>query len=388
MPIRTRPHTPTDGRHGTPSPESGPPSPIDSGYDSGHTTPRKRPSSTGSDDYEARALYTLDGADNDYYDELVSDKRKLPRTVVSSPEKEQDQPEKKPRRRSVRQTEKRPFLHKPRKTIPLPQDAKNIDVIAHRQVRNTLLGPYLSKSRASSFSLSSLRRADRFVHPRDPSPLHLTMRDRHRLSKDTHKLANIEKAFRSNAVSRDPFAEYPLGMSCPMPTGANYRQRELHRFGQPTQTRARTTLGAMPETYSVEYTPIVGSVWASGTVPPIAGVIDSGMGRFVHSRTGEPVFVSEFLTSQVSPTRDDNKHRGRMCAAMGHDRAARLLQCTLPSEAQPRVLPHHPLRATPKTVWDGVTWVNDAISSKESKESKEKIVADKKKNQRQLRLMK
>ena len=359
LPIRTRSQSPARGPHdldGTPSPVgSGPPSPADSGYASTRTTPQKRPSS--SDDYEAGALYTLDGAGRDYFEGLVSDTEKLPRTVVIAPEQRPARADKK--------TSRAQTVRKPRKALPRPEDANTSDLLAHRQALNTLLGPYLSKNRAGH-PCSSLRRPDRFVHPREPLDPRLTTRDRHRLARAPETLSPIERVFRNNAVSRDVFAKYPRNKHCPLPTHADLRQRELHRLGQPTQTQARTTLGTQPESAPVSHTPYSGSVWSAGTMPPASGSVNNGRGQFVQSHTSAPMFVSDFLTCHHTQVKDQNKHKGRMCVALGLDRTARLLQCNVaPDPARLRVLPHHPLRVAPKTVWDGAAWVSNSVGDRE-----------------------
>ncbi|EPE09298.1 wd domain-containing protein [Ophiostoma piceae UAMH 11346] len=373
LPIRTRSQSPARNLHdldGTPSPVgSGPPSPTDSGYASTLTTPQKRPSS--SDDYEARTCYTLDGAGRDYFEDLVSDTDKLPRTVVLTPEQ-------RPLARPDKKIFKAQTVRKPRRALPRPEDANTSDLLHHRQALNTLLGPYLSKNKAGHVS-SSLRRPDRFVHPRERLDPRLTIRDRHCLARAPEALSPIERVFRNNVVSRDVFAKYPRNKYCPMPTNADLRQRELHRLGHPTQTQARTTLGTQSEATAVTHTPISGSVWSAGTMPPVSGSVDNGRGQFVQSHTSAPVFVSDFLTRHHTQVKDQNKHKGRMCVALGLDRTARLLNCNVePDRSRQRVLPHHPLRAEKKTVWDGATWVNNSLGDRERNR------ADRKQPQRNL----
>ncbi|KJR84121.1 cell cycle regulatory protein [Sporothrix schenckii 1099-18] len=363
------------------------PSPLDSGYVSQSRTPNKL--STPSETFDFGGSYTLDRTTGDLLEKLVRDESdECPRSAFLAPHQallSQASISLKASASSARPCNVRANstkassvrqLHIARGSLPSTFYSKTIPRTTPRPSSESR-SSYL----ASGPSASSVRAPDRFVHPRDSECAAFPISEKFRMTKASTDLNPVEKILRRGMISADAFYATQTHPN-PIPTFADERQNFLHVAGQPTQTRAGTTLdtGNMGDDPGMEFRRRLtrGSVWSISTIPPTTGAIDNGNGTLTQSGTSSVPFITSTFTEEgprYSASYCD-KHPSRLAAALDFDRASRLMQCNVDKGVfklqshDNLIVPTTKRKLLPKsqkTSWNGTIWVNDGLEKKPAK---------------------
>jgi len=98
-----------------------------------------------------------------------------------------------------------------------------------------------------------------------------------------------------------------------------------------------------------------GSVWSVGGVAPGGTAVDNGRGQLIQSGTNARLFRTCFATIKPKPEEEMSKHEDRLAAALGLDRAHKVLDVNtlLYQSDDPQKRPRSVL-----TQWNGIQWVN------------------------------
>ena len=210
-----------------------------------------------------------------------------------------------------------------------------------------------SDVRPSRATPASLRQPDRFVPHRDQGT---PFRERFLTTKRPYKLGPTERILRNDASTPDAFTFRPRRV-----TPTNPRVVSRSDTGVQPRTRTRTILaplggnGADPNT--TYRAPSHGSAWAVGGLAPAGGAIDNGRGTLFQSGTSAPLFRSPFPKAR-GKTEEEEKHRGRLAAALEIDLASRVLETkSFKNRMAPSLLRGH--LGPPKTFWNGSVWIRE-----------------------------
>ncbi|OAA57962.1 WD domain containing protein [Niveomyces insectorum RCEF 264] len=334
----------------------------DSGYGSESTSPEKP--STPSNTLELGS-YAFDGNSPDLFGHLPD--------VPAVTEEDNDVGERDgglPCATEEKSLVRTPVKHRKSSSLPKPQKGRCGLPVSFfstpppriRKTQRSGSDSVFSTPSSDRSALASLRSPDRFVHPRDTTPTTFSLAEKFQLSKFPDELTSTERVLRHNGATDDAFSFSPARFN-PVPTDGDDRQASRQAAGFPPLARARTALGAVDPNNDLDSAPrprpASGSVWSLGTVAPITGAVDDGRGNLVQTGTNAPYYTSEFVRGPLQHVDDENKHAGRLAAALDYDLTSRILQCNVAKDAfMPRcdnILQRGGFKTTKKTKWDGAT---------------------------------
>jgi len=210
----------------------------------------------------------------------------------------------------------------------------------------------------------SLRHLDRFIPARHQGT---ELSERFKANKSPQELTALERILRHSGATEDPFV---------------YRRRVVTPLGSETRswTRAETAASQNDGEQTIAGSSnrdadaaLVGSVLGpldqnsvDGNDRPTDGnsawtvglggtAVNNGRGQLVRSRTNARLFRTTFPSAKPHDDEEQEKHKARIAAALGLDRAHRVLETNM---ATPGVT-NCKKPGYVRTQWNGAGWVND-----------------------------
>lgn len=215
----------------------------------------------------------------------------------------------------------------------------------------------------------SLRQPDRFIPARDsfaPSS------EKFKTTKPISQMSTAEKLLRHERETPDAFCLRPRRND-----SAAFDPRALEGSETYTIVREgfRTALAPIPQPegalVNTNRHSSAGSVWAVGGVAPNVDnasiAVNDGRGHFTLRGTTTRFFSCSFLGPDHKTDEEDERHQGRLAAALGIDRALRVFDFKFDGsrcKASRKKAPKWDRVSPRKTFWNGVQWMNDAEPSK------------------------
>ncbi|KAK4204784.1 putative meiotic fizzy-related protein [Triangularia verruculosa] len=228
--------------------------------------------------------------------------------------------------------------------------------------------PALPRRPGNSASSSWSRLPDRFIpaRPRERE----TQTERYRTRKPANQLTRAEKLLRHKGASEDAFCHQRRVPSAPMFGDLRDRGEDAHH--DPTgYVPAPTVLGLRDQNgnHSSDRQISYGAVWSVGGAGPGSTAVNNGRGQLVTSSTNARHFQSNFSMLQPQLNEQREKYGARIAAALGLDRAEKVLRVSLP-----RQIDVNPPNAHSPTKWNGVQWVKEqpAAATASGKPSKKR----------------
>ncbi|KAK4102043.1 WD40 repeat-like protein [Parathielavia hyrcaniae] len=334
VPFRAQPRR---ERHAFSEPD--PLSPLDSGYGSASpapSTPKRTLNENRPPSAELRILYDGNHSDSDdpFADSDHENPIANPAAVVSSSPSAYQAPQ--------------GFL---RRSATLPRQS----VRSRPGLPAALLPAYRTRYQHRAPNTASLRRLDRFI-PARPQGTDAT--DWFKTGKAPHELTSTERLLRHSGATEDAFV---------------YRRRVVTPFGLESHSRSRGETAASRNTVGSVLGPLdqnsidgnesqvdANFAWTVG----LGGTaVNNGRGQLVRSGTNARLFRTTFPTAKPKTDEELEKHKARLAAALGLDRAHRVLEVNA-------AIHHGSNRKKPgyiHTQWNGAEWVNDGPIPKPQK---------------------
>lgn len=238
-----------------------------------------------------------------------------------------------------------------RRSATLPQRAP--------RARPALPASFYSFPRARfpqrGFNKTSPRYLDRFIPTRFQET---TASERFRTSKPPQELTTSERLIRHSAATEDPFV---------------YRRRVVTPLGPESRSWSRAeavasrnevgnVLGPLDQN-SIDGNDAQVDASTAWTVGLGGTAVNNGRGQLVRSGTNARLFRTTFPTAKPRSEEEEEKHKARIAAALGLDRAERTLGVNLAAYRnghckKPGYFPSH---------WNGTEWINDGPIPKPQK---------------------
>ncbi|KAL2016020.1 hypothetical protein VTK56DRAFT_4350 [Thermocarpiscus australiensis] len=221
------------------------------------------------------------------------------------------------------------------------------------------LGRWGSPTAASRPAPGSLRHPDRFIPAR---PQAGELFERFKTSKAPHELTASEKLLRHSGFSEDPFS-YRRRTVTPM---ANQHRSQARSEAAASRNRVGSVLGPLDQNSvdNIDRQVRDSAAWILGDAALGGTAVNNGRGQLVRSGTNARLFRTAFPTAKQRTEEELEKHRARLAAALGLDRAQRVLEVNL---ARHRDSNSKKERRNPPTQWNGTEWVNDGPVPKHQK---------------------
>ncbi|KAK4118696.1 WD40 repeat-like protein [Parathielavia appendiculata] len=214
---------------------------------------------------------------------------------------------------------------------------------------------YRSRSQQRAPNTASVRRLDRFIPAR---PLGTEASERFKTGKAPHELTSTERLLRHSGATEDAFV-YRRRVVTPF----GFRPRSISR-GETAASRntVGNVLGPLDQN-SIDGNETQVDANIAWTVGLGGTAVNNGRGQLVRSGTNARLFRTTFPTAKPKTDEELEKHKARLAAALGLDRAHRVLEVNA-------AIHHGSNRRKPgyvHTHWNGTEWVNDGPIPKPQK---------------------
>ncbi|KAK4153871.1 WD40 repeat-like protein [Chaetomidium leptoderma] len=200
-----------------------------------------------------------------------------------------------------------------------------------------------------------LRYLDRFIPSRHRGA---DLAERFRTSKTPHELTTTERLLRHDGATEDPFV---------------YRRRVVTPLGLESRPRSRAETAASRNEVGNVLGPLdqnsidgnerqvdASNAWTVG----LGGTaVNNGRGQLVRSGTNARLFRTTFPTAKPTSDEELEKHKARLAAALGLDRAQRVLEVNLAIHRGG----DYKRPSYVSTQWNGTEWVNEGPIPKPQK---------------------
>ncbi|KAK3902087.1 WD40 repeat-like protein [Staphylotrichum tortipilum] len=189
----------------------------------------------------------------------------------------------------------------------------------------------------------AVRHLDRFIPARTPGP---QLVERFKTHKAPHELTTGERVLRHGGASEDAFV-YRRRVVTPL--GVETRAQLFRAESAASRNEVGSVLGPLDQN-SIDATDRPVDTSPAWTVGLGGTAVNNGRGQLVRSGTNAPLFRTTFPTAKPQSEEELDKHSARLAAALGLDRAQRVLQ--------PGYV---------RTHWNGIEWVNEGPVPKPQK---------------------